>query len=320
MPISSRADQMIGIVELEGEAEHGRDRSERDVALVPVEPDAEDLAALERAAADDAGIDHRGGVRAGLRAGQAEARNFRAVGKPRQPVILLRLGAELQQQLAGAERIRHHRGHRGRDRTGRELADDLRMRVGGKSEAAVWLRNDHREELVRLEKVPDLRRQVAQIPGDLPIVEHAAELLDRAVEKRLLLGRKLGGRVGQQLCPVGIAGEQIGVPPDVAGLDRLALGVRQAGQHTLGPSENVTRNIVSSKRHGPPAIQSDATKGSGRKGSGALYNTRWRQINCWPMRVTSGLLHTESGLALRKMTNSRKDDKDLICIADRGNR
>ena len=35
------ADEMIGIVELEGEPDHGRDRAERDVALVPVEPDAE---------------------------------------------------------------------------------------------------------------------------------------------------------------------------------------------------------------------------------------------------------------------------------------
>ena len=60
------ADEMIGIVELEGETEHGRDRAERDVALVPIEPDAEHLAALPGAAADHAGIDHRGGIRAGL--------------------------------------------------------------------------------------------------------------------------------------------------------------------------------------------------------------------------------------------------------------
>ena len=89
------ADQVIGIAQLEGEAQHGRDRAERDVALVPVQPDAERLLALEGAAADHAVVDHRGGVRSGLRAGQAEAGDFLAAGKPRQPVVLLRLGAEL---------------------------------------------------------------------------------------------------------------------------------------------------------------------------------------------------------------------------------
>ena len=182
MPISSRrADQVIGIVELEGEPQHGRDRPERDVALVPIEPDADDLAALVGAAAHDAGIHHRGRVRSGFRAGQAEARDFAGVGETRQPVILLRLGAELMQQLARAERVRNHGGHGDRDRAGRELANDLRMRVGGKPEAAIGLRNDHRKELVRLEIGPDLGRQVAQLPGDGPIVEHPAQLLDRAV-------------------------------------------------------------------------------------------------------------------------------------------
>ena len=99
--VVAAADQVIGIAQLEGEPEHGRDRPERDVALVPIEADAERLAALEGAAADDAGIDHRGGVRARFRAGQAEAGNLLAAREPRQPVILLRLGAELHQQFAG---------------------------------------------------------------------------------------------------------------------------------------------------------------------------------------------------------------------------
>jgi hypothetical protein len=91
------ADEMLGIVELEGKADDGRDRRERDVALVPIEPDAEHLAALPCAAADDAGIDHRSGVGARFRAGQAEARNLLSGGEARQPIILLRLGAELMQ-------------------------------------------------------------------------------------------------------------------------------------------------------------------------------------------------------------------------------
>src|SRR5580704_6168758 len=110
------ADQMIGIVQLKRKPEHGRDWAKSNVALVPVEPDAQHLAALVRAAADHAGIDHGGGVGTSFRAGEAEAWDFLTAGKPRQPVILLGLGAELDQQLAGAERVRHHRGHRGTDR------------------------------------------------------------------------------------------------------------------------------------------------------------------------------------------------------------
>ena len=111
------------------------------------------------------------------------------------------------------------------------------MGVGGKAEPAVLLRNDHREEFVRFQEVPDLGRQVMPLPIDLPVVEHAAQLFDRAGEELLLLLRELRRREGQKLVPIGIAGEQLGVPPDVAGLDGFALGVGQARQRVLRQSE-----------------------------------------------------------------------------------
>ena len=197
------ADEMVGIVELEGEPDHGRDRAERDVALVPVEPDADDLAALPRTSADHAGIGHRGGIGAGLRAGEPEAGNLLGFGEPRQPVILLRLRAELMQQLARPERIRHHGGDRAGDRARRELADDLRMGEGGEAEPAMALRNDHGEEFVRLEKRPRLGRQVAELPGDAPLIKELAKLVDRAVEEGLLFRRQLRGRDGEEFFPVG---------------------------------------------------------------------------------------------------------------------
>src|SRR5512136_2501940 len=98
----------------------------------------------------------------------------------------------------------------------REFPYDFRMRIGGKAQAAISLWNNHREELVGLEKAPGLWRQVAQLPIDLPVVEHGAQLLDRSIDKGLLIGRQLGGRFGEQFCPVRIASKQIGVPPDVA--------------------------------------------------------------------------------------------------------
>ena len=229
---------MVGVVGLEGKAEQGRDRAERDVALVPVEPQPEHLASLEFAFADDAAVDHRGGVGAGFRTGQAKAGNLAAVGQPRQPGLLLLPGAEAHQQFAGAERIRHHHGHRGGQRARRNLAYHFGMRVGREAEPAIFVRDDHAEELVLLDEVPGLRRKVAPFPVDLPVVEHGTELVDRAVEKGLLFRRQGRRRIGKQLRPVGIAGEQIGVPPDIAGLQRFALGVRHRRQHAARPGED----------------------------------------------------------------------------------
>ena len=78
-----------------------------------------------------------------------------------------------------------------------------------------------------------------------PIVEHAAQLLDRAGEELLLLLGKPGGREGEELLPVRVAGEQIGVPPDVAGLDRFALGVGETRQGMLRHAEDRLGDPVS---------------------------------------------------------------------------
>ena len=60
-------DQVVRIVQLEGKAEHRRDRRQCDVALVPVEPNADRLFAIPLAFANDTAVDQRGSIRAGLR-------------------------------------------------------------------------------------------------------------------------------------------------------------------------------------------------------------------------------------------------------------
>ncbi|MGY4226704.1 hypothetical protein ACVMIH_004065 [Bradyrhizobium sp. USDA 4503] len=201
------ADEVIGIIGLEGKAEQRRDRAERDVALVPVEPQAEHLTAFEIALADDAGVDHRGGVGACLRAGQAEAGNVLSGGEARQPFVLLLLGAEAHQELSGPERVRHHHGDGRGQRARRDLAHHLGMRVGREAEAAEFLRDDHAEEFFGLDESPDLGRQIAPFPVDLPLVEHPAELVDRTVQEGLLFLGQSGRRERQQFRPVGVAGE-----------------------------------------------------------------------------------------------------------------
>ncbi len=91
------AHQVIRVVEFECEPEHGCDRSESDVALVPVQPDTRRLFAVPRALAHDAGIDQRRGIGTGLRRGQGETRNLVARREPRQPALLLFFGAVGQQ-------------------------------------------------------------------------------------------------------------------------------------------------------------------------------------------------------------------------------
>src|SRR5215470_5066488 len=49
-----------------------------------------------------------------------------------------------------------------------------------------------------------------------------AKRVEGAIEERPFLIGQRSGRLAQQLRPIGIAGEEIGVPPDVAGLERFA--------------------------------------------------------------------------------------------------
>src|SRR5262249_53059085 len=91
------------------------------------------------------GTGHEAGARARPGAGEPEAGNLLPFGQAWQPVLLLRLGAEVEQELARSERVRHHGGDRRGERTGGELADDLGMGTGGEAQAAVGLRDDHRE-------------------------------------------------------------------------------------------------------------------------------------------------------------------------------
>ncbi len=225
------AEQLVGVVQLEGQAHHRRDRRERDVALREIQAQAEHFLALVDATADDAGVGNRRGIGAGARRRQREAGHVLAAGESRQVMVLLLLGAVMQQQFAGAERIRH--GHRRRHRraAARQFHQHAGVRVGGELETAVPLRDDHREEALLLQEVPDLGRQVGATVGDVPVVDHAAEFFARAVDERLLVGRQPGRLRRQELVPVGAAREQFAVPPHGAGFERLALRIRHRRQH-----------------------------------------------------------------------------------------
>ena len=234
--ILGAAEDAVRVRHLESQAQHRRHRSQRDVALVPVQPDADQFAPIDLLAADHAGIHHGRGVRSGLGTGQAEARHLAAIRQPWQPVVALRRRAKLHQQFTGAQGIGHHDRNARSDGIGRDAPHDLGVRIRRKTQAAVAPRNDHAEEAFGLQEVPDLGRQVAAVPGNVPFVQHGAEPRQRAVDEALLVRRQRGGWHVQQLAPIGIAGEQIRVPPGVSGFDGLALRGRHGRQRVARPA------------------------------------------------------------------------------------
>jgi hypothetical protein len=98
-----------------------------------------------------------------------------------------------------------------------------------KAEPAVLSRDDHPEEAFLFEIIPYLVRDGAVLP-DLPVVEPPAQLLDRTVEERLLRLAQAAWLEREELLPIGIAGEQLAIPPHRPGLERDALRLAHARQ------------------------------------------------------------------------------------------
>ena len=127
-PVFLVANQLVWILQAKRETDQRRDRGQRDVALFPAQTQTENFLAVDRSAFDDAFGLRRCGIGTRLRTGQREAWNLFATRKWAKPTLLLLMGAVVQQQLTGAERIRHHHRDRSGDRATRDARDDARMR------------------------------------------------------------------------------------------------------------------------------------------------------------------------------------------------
>ena len=202
----------------------------------------------EFAVTHDAAIRNAGGIRPGVGCGEAEARYFLATRQPRQVLILLRVGAVAQQQLGGSERIRHHDGDAGGDGTRRDLHHHRRVRQRREFQAAVLLRDDHAKEAIVLDELPHLRRQIIAHVRNVPVVEHAAQLIARPVEERLFFGTEPCLRYGLQFLPAWRAIEQLRLPPHRAGFQRLALGIRHGRHDALEQREYRARQQPAAQR------------------------------------------------------------------------
>ncbi|MNV24509.1 hypothetical protein D3C71_1155760 [compost metagenome] len=225
------AQQAVGVVQAERQAQQRADRRQRDVALVPGDAHADHFAALPFALADNAAVGNGGGIRTRPRAGQRKGRHVFAARQARQVVVLLFIGAVMQQQLGGAQRVGHHDRHRQRGRARRQLGHDFGMGIGRERQAAIFLGDDHAQKALGLQIGPDLGRQVVAFLRDAPVIDHAAGGFGLVIQKVLFFVGQARARVGQQAAPVGAAAKQLAFPPHRAGLQRVALGVRHLRQH-----------------------------------------------------------------------------------------
>ncbi|MNH18258.1 hypothetical protein D3C79_779560 [compost metagenome] len=92
-------EQVVRVAQLEGQPQHGGNRCQGDVALVPGQAHAEHLFPFPFSLADDAEVRDGARIRTRFRAGQGEAGDLLADGEAGQVMVFLLLGAIVLQQL-----------------------------------------------------------------------------------------------------------------------------------------------------------------------------------------------------------------------------
>ena len=200
------AQQMVGVMGLERQAEQGGDGAKGDVALFPVQTQAKHFFALPLALADNPGVRHRASIRTCQWPGKCEAGDVIATGQAGQIVVALFVGAVMQQQFRRAQGVWHHYGRREVATAGGQFHGDLGVGVGREALSAVGFGDDQGEETVFLDVGPGLGREVHGL-ADLPVADHCAQFFGRAINECLFFFGQLGLGVGQQLVPVGAAAE-----------------------------------------------------------------------------------------------------------------
>ncbi|MNF85419.1 hypothetical protein D3C84_678120 [compost metagenome] len=174
--------------------------------------------------ADHPGVGHRACVGASQGAGQRETGDVIAARQSGQVVVSLCFGAVVQEQFGRAKGVGDHHGGRQVATAGGQLHRHLRVGEGRKPLAAILFGNDQGKKTVLLDVRPGLGRQVHGL-ADLPVADHRAQRFSRTIDEGLLFFAQLRLGVGQQFVPVRAAAEQLAIPPDCAGIDRVAFGL-----------------------------------------------------------------------------------------------
>src|SRR5262249_48785346 len=144
------AEQIVFVDETDGEADQRRLRRQGDVALFPGGAEADHFFSLVLSFGDVADIAHGGGIGTGGWSGQYEAGHFQSVCQPWKVIFLLFRRAVLLDQLTGAKRVRHHHKRTHIRRARCDPAEDQRLSLARKPEAAMLLGDEHAEEAIVL--------------------------------------------------------------------------------------------------------------------------------------------------------------------------
>ena len=112
------------------------------------------------------------------------------------------------------------------------------MRVCRKTHPPVFFGDDHAKEALVFDELPDVRWQIVEFMGNLPLISHRTQCFGGAIDESLLLCSDLGGGVVEQLVPVWLSTEKIAIPPHGAGVERLTLGLRHLREQLLVDLEN----------------------------------------------------------------------------------
>jgi hypothetical protein len=122
------------------------------------------------------------------------------------------------------------------------------VRERRETEAPVLLRDDHAEKAALPDELPRARGQVIQLVRHLPVVDHAAELLHRSVEKAALFVSEARRRKREQLLPIRPAAEELTLPPHGAGIERFLLSLRDRRQRATEQTQERAADKRAAKR------------------------------------------------------------------------
>ena len=88
--------QSFGVIQLESQSEQCRNRPERDVTLIPCDPNSQRVHAVVHAVTDHAEVGNSASIRPRIRTGKRKTRHFQALGQSWQIIILLLIRAVVQ--------------------------------------------------------------------------------------------------------------------------------------------------------------------------------------------------------------------------------
>ena len=205
-------EQLIRIVESEGDPDEGRPRSQGDVALLPVEAHPEYLFTVHFFLDDDSMARHRAGsIGTRSRFGQGKTGHLLALRQPRKQAVFLFLGAVMEQQFSRAQRVGNHDGDRQRITDRGRPRDHGRHRSSREAQPSVTLRDDHAEEAMLGQEIEGLFGKGSALPVS-PGIGQVNQFLDRTVEEFLLPGGQFRGAPGEPFIPVGGTTEEFSIP------------------------------------------------------------------------------------------------------------